>query len=70
MALIEYWRVRCIKQHAYSGKMREVGDEYDMKPKFAKLLAQKGEIEIINSPLSDLNIVVSKPKTVSRKRKK
>lgn len=77
MALIEYWRVRCIKQHAYSGKMREVNDEYDMKPKFAKLLAQKGEVDIItsfgglNPSLVIVDELTPKPKkTVSRKRKK
>lgn len=66
MALIEYWRVKCIKQHAFSGKMREVGDEYDMKPKFAKLMMQKGEVVRID----DTPQVSTVKKIVTKRRKK
>lgn len=60
--MIEWQTVRCIKQHAYSGKMREIGTVYDMKPRYAKLLAQQGKVEFVIDGFKPVKKVVRKRK--------
>lgn len=49
MAIATWVKVRCIKQHAADGKMRYVGDEYDMIQKRAKIRFQLGQVEFVNA---------------------
>lgn len=60
--MIEWQTVRCIKQHAYSGKMRELGSVYDMKPRYAKLLSQQGKVEFVTDEVVPVKKVVKKRK--------
>ncbi len=60
--MIECQTVRCIEQHAYSGKIREVDSVYDMKPRYAKLLAQKGLVEFVGDNIAPIKKVVKKRK--------
>lgn len=65
MAVTIWAKVISIKDHAYSGKMRNKDEVYELKPHHAKLLAAQGNVKFFDE---SAKLKVSKPVKVVKKK--